>query len=427
MSNEKLKKDSEPKFPYLTIALCFLMILFGLGLWGPKGLFVAPITSALDISRSLYSITDTMRYISMAVVNMFFGALINKFGSKKLILAGFACLVVAATLFAVAEGVIVFYLGGLLLGVGLSWTGTAIVGFVVNKAVKKNRGTIMGFILAANGIGGAITTWIITPFLSDPNNPFGYRIAYFVMAGILVLVFTILAIFYREPKINEGQTTDKKKNNARGEGWVGIEYNKAVKKAYFYGACVCIFFTGMVLQGVTSIYAAHMSDVGIEQSFISIVATISSVALSFSKFLNGFMYDRIGLRVTITIDCISAIGVMCVLFFLTNSPLGFVLAVVYALLAAVALPLETVMLPIYASDLFGDKSFNKILGIFLSINQIGYALGAPLLNLCFDLTGSYKIALILCALVMLAVVVLLQIIISSAHKMKKQVLMTSAE
>jgi radical SAM protein with 4Fe4S-binding SPASM domain len=117
----------------------------------------------------------------------------------------------------------------------------------------------------------------------------------------------------------------------------------------------------MVLQGVTSIYAAHMSDVGIEQSFISIVATISSVALSFSKFLNGFMYDKIGLRVTITIDCISAIGVMCVLFFLTNSPLGFVLAIVYALLAAVALPLETVMLPIYASDLFGDKSFNKIL------------------------------------------------------------------
>ena len=40
-----------------------------------------------------------------------------------------------------------------------------------------------------------------------------------------------------------------------------------------------------------------------------------------------------------------------------------------------ALPLETVMIPIYANDLFGDKAFNSLLGIFVSLNQIGYAFG----------------------------------------------------
>ena len=101
---------------------------------------------------------------------------------------------------------------------------------------------------------------------------------------------------------------------------------------------------------------------------------------------------------------------------MTNSTFGMVLGVSYAILAAIALPLETVMLPIYANDLFGDKSFNKVLGIFVSFNQIGYALGGPIINLCSDLTGSYNLAFIICAIIMLLVIVVLQFVISSAHK-----------
>ena len=34
--------------------------------------------------------------------------------------------------------------------------------------------------------------------------------------------------------------------------------------------------------------------------------------------------------------------------------------------------------------------FDKFLGLFAALNYIGYATSAPLLNLCFDMTGSYK-------------------------------------
>jgi MFS family permease len=363
-----------------------------------------------------------MRYISTAIVNVFFGALVAKFGSKKLILLGFIAMFSAAILFAVGESVFVFYAGGALLGTGLSWTGTTIIGYVVNKACRKNKGTIMGLVLAANGLGGAIITQVITPFIMQEGNPFGYRLAYYVMAGILAVVFVLLLVFYKEPEkdISENEKPTAKK--ARGTGWVGIEFEKAKKRAYFYSACVCIFFTGMVLQGITTIYAAHMTDVGIDMGYISIVASVSSIALSLFKFLNGFFYDRFGLRITITIDCVSAIGVMICLLFVSNTPFGLVLAMTYAVLSAIALPLETVMLPIYANDLFGEKSFNKALGIFVSINQIGYALGGPIINLCFDLSGSYNLALIICAVIMFAVVICLQATITSANREKKRII-----
>ena len=422
-----MRKSNNRKFDYniVIIALCFMMVLFGLGLWASKGLFVVPITSALGISRSAYSISDTMRYLSTAIVNIFFGYLVGRFGSKKLICAGFIALFLSAILYALAEHVIVFYLGGLLLGVGLSWTSTTLVGYIVNKACKKNKGTIMGAVLAANGIGGAITSPIVSALINENGNPFGYRNAYFLMAGIFAVMFLLLLIFYKEPVNTEEENSEVPKKKARGTGWIGIEYEQAKKKGYFFSACICILLTGMVLQGVTSISSAHMSDVGLSAEYIAMIASISSLALAAFKFINGFMYDRVGLRVTITVDCVAAIGVMICLYCITNSPFGMFLGVLYAILAAIALPMETVMLPIYANDLFGDKAFEKVLGVFVSFNQIGYAIGGPILNSCFDLFGNYNIALVICGTLMLIVVIMLQFVITAAQKVRKGVIETS--
>ena len=421
-----MEKKEKRKFNYnvVIIALCFMMVLFGLGLWGAKSLFVVPITSALNITRGAYSLADTMRYAATAIVNIFFGYLVGKLGSKKLICAGFIALLGAALCYALASNVWVLYIGGMLLGVGLSWTSTTIVGYIVNKACKENRGTIMGFVLAANGIGGALASLIVSPLINQEGNPFGYRNAYFLMAGVFVVMFFLLLIFYKEPSAPEGETGVPKKK-ARGTGWIGIEYSQALKKTYFYSACLCIFLTGVVLQGVTSISAAHMTDVGLDAEYVAVVTSVLSIALALFKFLNGFMYDRLGLRITITIDCLAALGVMTCLYFITDSVFGMVLAMVYAVLAGIALPLETVMLPIYANDLFGDKSFNKVLGIFVSVNQVGYALGAPLLNLLYDWLRSYNVALILCACLVLFIVITLQFVITSAQKVKKQVVQSA--
>ena len=174
----------------------------------------------------------------------------------------------------------------------------------------------------------------------------------------------------------------------------------------------------MVLTGVISNYAAHLRDRGFNADQISVVAVISSAALAVFKFLTGFMYDRAGLRVTITIDCMAALVVMVILYFIVTTTTVFVFGIIYAIMGGMALPLETVMLPIYAKDLFGQKAFNKVLGIFVSLNQVGYALGAPIMNLAYDLLGSYDIGLIVSAILMAITIILLQIVISSANKLK---------
>ncbi|MBQ4323308.1 MAG: hypothetical protein IJC19_05155, partial [Clostridia bacterium] len=96
-------------------------------------------------------------------------------------------------------------------------------------------------------------------------------------------------------------------------------------------------------------------------------------------------------------------------------------AVTYVVFGQLALPLETIMLPIYAADLFGRASYAKMLGIFVSVNTAGYALGAPILNLCYDMFNSYTPALFLTGFLMLGNLVLLQFLISAGHREQKRV------
>ena len=66
-----------------------------------------------------------------------------------------------------------FCIGGILLGLGFSCTTTTMVGSIINKWCCESKGTIMGAVLAANGIGGAIAIQIITPVTE--TGVFGYR------------------------------------------------------------------------------------------------------------------------------------------------------------------------------------------------------------------------------------------------------------
>ena len=106
---------------------------------------------------------------------------------------------------------------------------------------------------------------------------------------------------------------------------------------------------------------------------------------------------------------------------LSNSAHGKIAAMCYGLVSTLALPLETVMLPIIVGDLFGQKSFNKILGIFVSVNTAGFALGSPVMNIIYDLLGSYILAFVVCGILMVVVAIAMQIVIRRAHQYRKSV------
>ena len=418
----QIKKKFTLDYKWVVVGVCFLTVMITLGFCSStKSLYLDVVTKKLGIDRSLFSLNDTCRFVANAIINLFFGSLVAKFGTKKLMLSGICCLTGSMLCYSLANSLIVFYLGGVLLGIGFSWTGTTMIGCVINKWCKENRGTIMGAVLAANGIGGAIAIQLLSPIIEAGGE--SYRNAYFI-SGLAVLgVGVLLLIFMREvPKnaASSGAPAGKKKRG-RGEPWPGIPYAKAKATPYFYVALACIFLTGFCLQGITGIAKAHMRDVGLTAEYVAYAMSFHSLALAGFKFLTGVIYDKTGLRFTTSMCSITASVVMLLLALITNSPMGMAIAMIYSIFSSLALPLETIMLPIYASDLFGEHSYEKVLGIFVSVNVTGYALGTPTVNLCFDIVGTYTPILYVCAGIMLAVTLVMQYVITKAHDMRAEV------
>ena len=423
MNNTTTTEKNKKAFDYkwVIVAVCFLSVMITLGFCSStKSLYLDVVTNALGIDRSLFSLNDTCRYVVNAIVNLFFGTLISKFGTKKLMLAGILSLTVSMAVYATATSVWMFYLGGALLGIGFSWTGTTMIGCVINKWCREKRGTIMGAVLAANGIGSAIAIQILSPIIEAGGQ--SYRNAYFVSGIAVLLVGVIILIFMREaPKNHDASVPVHTKKKGRGEPWIGVEYSKAKTFPYFYIALVCVFFAGFCLQGIGGIAKAHMRDAGLTAEYVAFAMSFHALALALFKFLTGLIYDKLGLRFTSSMCSITGAIVMFLLSLVTNSPIGMAIAMIYSVFSSLALPLETIMLPIYASDLFGEKSYEKILGIFVSVNTAGYALGAPVVNLCYDSLGTYSPILVICSFIMLLITVVMQFVISKAHRVRREV------
>ncbi len=418
-----LNNNKKETNKWLIISLCFIMVMFCLGFCSsPYSWFTNFIVPYLGVSESLYSIGKSIRFVTTAVVNLFFGFLVAKFGTKKLILAGLTSLSLSMLCSALAKNLVLIYLSGFLLGLGLAWTTTTIVGFIVNQWCKENKGTIMGAILASNGIGATIATMTIKPVIE--KNATSFKNAYVIVAITLAVIAMLFLIFYKDKKVGAESLPrkDEKKKPKRGRAWSGIEYKEIVKKPYFYLSLVCIFLTGMVLQSITGIAVPHLQNVGLDKDFVSTTIIIHSVTLVLFKFLTGFMYDKFGLRMTTAICMVTGILIMVALALVTNTSTGMVLAVFYSTFSSLALPLETIMLPIYANDLFGEKAYNKTLGLVVSVNTAGYALGAPLASLCRDISGSYDFSLWFGAGLMLVIIVLVQFVINASNKERKAVL-----
>lgn len=416
MENKKKKFD----YKWVILCVCFMMNFFCLGFCSSnRGLYLTAITEALDIERSLFSINDSFRFVTSAVVNLFFGAMVYRMGFRKMAAAGFVTLIAAMLTYAFADHILIFYIGGILLGIAMSLTSITMTGSIIRRWFTSNVGKYTGIVFAANGIGGAVAAQIVTPMIYNEADPFGYRSAYLLVASIILVTGIIVVCLLRErPEDQPITVTLIKKRNAKGRSWDGLPFKTVKTRPYFYIVAVGTFLTGFILQGIGGVYAAHLKDVGITKEVLATVSSIYSLALTGSKLLVGYLYDKFGLRV-ILIMCQSAtvIAFICMLFVGIGS-VGVILAFIFALLYAIALPLETLVIPLVVNELFGTTSYDKVLGVMTAVNYAGYALGAPTVNLFHDILDSYQPAFIMFIFLMPVVGIMFQYAINAVNKDK---------
>lgn len=410
-------KKSQRDYKWVILVICFLMEFLCLGFCSSNvGLYTKAVTEALDIKRSVYSLTSSIRYVVQVVTALYFGTLVNRFGVRKIVCTGLVSLTGSVLVRALATQFYHLYIGGALWGIGIVFVGSTMAGTIVRRWFHQDVGRYTGIVMSANGIGGAIAAQIITPIINN-GETFGYRKAYLLSAVLSLAIGIVVMIFLREsPAENPKIENSAEKKRPRGAMWIGLSYDVIKRKPYFYATALLVFLTGISLQSIGNISIVYMTDLGLPATFIAATATVSSLCLTCTKILVGVTYDKKGLRFTLLMCQIAAIIAFLLKAFLTNSPVGMVMAMIASVLAVVATPLETVMIPLLSNDLFGSTSYNKVLGVFMAMNSLGLCLGSPLGDLYYDIFGTYKPCFWFFAILLAVVAVGYLLVIRAANK-----------
>ena len=146
----------------------------------------------------------------------------------------------------------------------------------------------------------------------------------------------------------------------------------------------------------------HAIDLGIAPANAArILATIGGVSMA-GRIAMGSVSDRVGGRKAMIICSIVVIGSLVWLQSARELWMLYLFAVIYGFAHG---GFFTIPSPLVA-ELFGLSSHGAIFGTIFFAGTIGGAIGPPLAGRIFDVTGSYQLAFLICAVASVIVFIL---------------------
>ena len=396
---ENEETQHNPSYRWVIAVVCFLMMFVTMGFGNsPNGQYLGPVTKEFGLSRADFALTFSMRYLFTMTFNLLWGKLFLRMGAQKPSGLGILCLSGAFFLFSVSDRLPLFYLGGALQGMALAYCTTATCSSLVNSWFDENKGTVLGVVFAASGLGGAAGNFIVARWIAANGWRYSYR-----LTSLLILAAGLgLTLFIRARKGAAAAPAGKKQS--KQPVWEGVPLEVLRKKAYFYVVFVIVFVLGWLCNPVYTIAPAHLVDRGYDPVFAGQITGILFAVLGVAKVLCGIMYDRWGLKPVFLLCSASGIAALLVLAWAQ----GTFAALLFAFLLGFAMPVETIIIPLLVMNLFGQKAYNSVVGVLIALMSGGIAFGNPLVNFLYGRLGSYTPALVsytalfaLCALLYL--------------------------
>lgn len=174
------------------------IISFGLGLFQSSIVFIPKLTVELfNVTPSKASFMLIPLVLSTAIVPPISGQLLDKIGSRVIVLSGLVFAVISLFMFSVlSNNVLFFYAASAGLGIGLTIR-PALKYIIINEIEINNRATSLGMLLIIISIGqltGAALIGIIISGSASNQNGFGF--AFLLLTGI-TFVLLILSLFLK--------------------------------------------------------------------------------------------------------------------------------------------------------------------------------------------------------------------------------------
>jgi len=390
-----LTEKNKPKvfYGYIIVMVAIGIHIVGWGVFSTFGVFFDSFLNEFGWTRATISGAASLAYLALGFNTIIVGRLSDRFG-PRIVMTGCGLFLGLGYLLMSRIGAIwqlyLFY--GVVVAVGSSGLDVLPLSTVARWFTKR-RGIMSGILKVGSGIGILImpltASWLILGY--------GWRTSYLILGSVALAVIIVAAQFLRRDPSQKGLTAygaDKANANNSNAEEVGFTLQQAIHLRQLWllcTMCVLIFFC-------INTVVIHIVTYGVTMGFprtsaASILAVLGGVSM-IGRIVMGGVGDRISSRLAITI-CLPIIAVA--LFWLQIAGelwMLYLFAVVYGFAHGGFFAL---LAPLVA-ELFGLKTHGAIFGIVFFSGTAGGSLGSVLVGHIFDITGSYQLGFLICAL-----------------------------
>jgi len=360
-----------------------LMLSLSMGLRQSFGIFLQPLTRDIGISVSQFTLAIAVQNLAWGVLQPFAGALTVRYGFRVIMMAGALFYSLGLALLAGANGIVgVFIGGGVLIGMSLACTASAIAMAVAARAVPEAvRSTVLGMVSAAGSLGALLAA----PMGQLLNEEFGWRTG---LAGFVVLALVMLPAAWFAGRIDRVALPSK----APG-GMADVAAGAAVATAFnnpsFVVMTLAYFVCGMQLIFITTHLPSYLLICGLDPMLsaqtLGVIGGFNVLGSLFFGWAGG-RWNKLALLGAIYF---SRSLVLAWYFMLPPTPattllfgamMGFLWLGVGPLVAGAV------------AEMFGLQWQAMIQGLAFMSHQLGSFLGAYGGGLIYDQLGSYALA-----------------------------------
>jgi MFS family permease len=389
--------SEQPRWFYgwTVVAVAFLTVSVALGTRAAFGVLLVPVADGHGWSRSVVAGAISLSYILWAMVGVPLGALLDRWGPRRLFAGAAVLTSVGLTLAAVSQEPWQLYLGlGVLVGIGLAPLVPNTQTVIISNWFARRRGLAVG--LAASGVGigmlmlAPLTNWVVAQA--------GWQAGFLGLAALFVGgIAPLNALAQRRRPEDLGLLPDGAATAPAGPRLAGPSLAVVLRRPRFWLLALSTLPGTVAVQFLVVHGVAHMVDVGFAPARAATALGFAGACAALGMVVLGYLADRWGGEWAFTVGTgalIVGIGVLAVV-----QPGDDGLLFLYAALFALGFAARMGALTAYMTAAMAKgPALGALSGILGTFMAVGAALGPVLGGWLFDQTGSYQAALVMAAI-----------------------------
>jgi MFS transporter, OFA family, oxalate/formate antiporter len=347
--------------------------------------FIDPLVKEFGWSYTQVSFAASLRGLEMGVFAPVVGFLVDRFGSRRLILLGVICVGLGLVLLSQTRSLLMFYGAFLLLGFGAGGCTSVVTMTAVGNWFRKRIGLALGILSAGFGASGLLIPLIV--YLIEVVH---WRTTLILLAlGMWTIGIPLSFVVRDRPEsyglLPDGETAKEEEPTEEKSVSRPVLFREALRNRSFLFLNLAEAFRMMLVVGVTTHVMPYLGSVGMSRTAAGLVVAGIPLTSIVGRIGFGWLADRYEKRRILFLSFLMMGGGMLAFCFPGQPSMIFLFLLLFPPSFGGSMVLRGAILREY----FGRELFGRMLGIIMGSAAVGGIIGPTLAGFVFDTSGNY--------------------------------------